>query len=412
MLKLWTFTALLSLLGWSSASACSPSQMVMTGEQNYQALKPSAYSSWSDPELSIGLVYAKKKKTRKRDVFTGYGGPEKKPFVKIKFRLIENISGDYVKDEATWFPKIDSAGERRELGRIGKPKSFAFWDRRGLSTPQIQGYSVGTSCGPMPSTTLLPGQHYLHFKKGERTVGLEIVSGPDDPLVLNFIEAAKGLAESKIRRTPKDYFEEISGYQEFVLKACPTEMEIELITWGSYGGPTGPTPLLNVSQKSDYNSDFGDLKLIDFISYQNHVQGRDWKCEIGKRYLVLDKVSPRLFGRDVTMFSVNPPRHRYIEISNGMIDTNDILSHISILPNEVGQTHLDVEQVKRWIRDANSKLPPIDNFKRSLGAATKAVSGESELEESFGEDVAGIVARFRYFPNAAANICCTLAVEF
>ena len=34
---------------------------------------------------------------------------------------------------------------------------------------------------------------------------------------------------------------------------------------------------------------------------------------------------------------------------------------------------------------------PLDNFKRSLGAATKAISGEPELEISFGGDVAGIV---------------------
>ncbi|WP_409432891.1 cobaltochelatase subunit CobT [Litorimonas sp. RW-G-Af-16] len=34
---------------------------------------------------------------------------------------------------------------------------------------------------------------------------------------------------------------------------------------------------------------------------------------------------------------------------------------------------------------------PIDNFKRSLASATKAISGEPELEVSFGGDVAGIV---------------------
>jgi len=34
---------------------------------------------------------------------------------------------------------------------------------------------------------------------------------------------------------------------------------------------------------------------------------------------------------------------------------------------------------------------PLDNFKRSLGAATKALSGEAELEVSFGGDVAGMV---------------------
>ena len=34
---------------------------------------------------------------------------------------------------------------------------------------------------------------------------------------------------------------------------------------------------------------------------------------------------------------------------------------------------------------------PIDEFKRSLASATKAISGEPEMEVSFGGDVAGIV---------------------
>ncbi len=36
-------------------------------------------------------------------------------------------------------------------------------------------------------------------------------------------------------------------------------------------------------------------------------------------------------------------------------------------------------------------ITPIDNFKRALSAATKAISGKTELEISFGDDVAGIV---------------------
>lgn len=34
---------------------------------------------------------------------------------------------------------------------------------------------------------------------------------------------------------------------------------------------------------------------------------------------------------------------------------------------------------------------PIDNFKRALGAATKAIAGEAELEISFGGYVAGAI---------------------
>ena len=42
---------------------------------------------------------------------------------------------------------------------------------------------------------------------------------------------------------------------------------------------------------------------------------------------------------------------------------------------------------------------PLDNFKRSLGAATKAISGEPELDISFGGDVAGLVRDQMMLPS-------------
>jgi len=42
---------------------------------------------------------------------------------------------------------------------------------------------------------------------------------------------------------------------------------------------------------------------------------------------------------------------------------------------------------------------PQDNFKRALGAATKAISGERELEVSFGGDIAGIVREQVMLPS-------------
>ena len=42
---------------------------------------------------------------------------------------------------------------------------------------------------------------------------------------------------------------------------------------------------------------------------------------------------------------------------------------------------------------------PIDNFKRALGAATKAIAGEPELEVSYGGDVAGIVREQIMLPS-------------
>ena len=333
--------------------------LAISGEQDYQSLKPSYTSSWSDPELSIGLVYAKKKRTKKRDVYTGRGDdPKKKPFVKIKFKLIQNISGHYVVDESDWFPKINTAGERRELGRVGKPRSFAFWDRRGLSVPLVGGYSAPTSCGAMPSKTLLPNQYYLHFKKGERTIGFEIVSGPDDPLVNEFVENMKGRSGTKIRRAPKDYFEEMSGYQDLVLSECPSESELEILRWGFSSGSGGPKTVnskLITGQHSHHNSQPKDLSVINFMSYQRHVNGRDLECQIGKRYLVLDKVSKRPSYGQSGMFFVNPPQHRFIEVTNGKIDTDDILSQITIIPDENNESLVEVDDVKIWIREANPK---------------------------------------------------------
>jgi cobaltochelatase CobT len=47
---------------------------------------------------------------------------------------------------------------------------------------------------------------------------------------------------------------------------------------------------------------------------------------------------------------------------------------------------------------------PLDNFKRSLGAATKAISGEPELEVSYGGDVAGIVRDQVMLPSLPPSI--------
>ena len=47
---------------------------------------------------------------------------------------------------------------------------------------------------------------------------------------------------------------------------------------------------------------------------------------------------------------------------------------------------------------------PADEFKRALGAATKAISGEKELEVSFGGDIAGIVREQVMLPSVPKNV--------
>jgi len=65
---------------------------------------------------------------------------------------------------------------------------------------------------------------------------------------------------------------------------------------------------------------------------------------------------------------------------------HDYLSHLATsLKGRVASTPTEARL------KAMTGQTPIDNFKRSLGAATKAIAGEPEIEVSFGGDVAGVV---------------------
>jgi len=358
VIKNFAMGATFALVSWSSAEACSPSSIVITGEQNYAALKPNRYASWNMQNMSIGLVYVKGKRIKNKDVPNNMSSEDiKRPFVKVKFKLIEDISGDFTPDEKRWIPKISASTAKRELALKTKGRNFAFWDRSDLSAPSVSGYAGDTSCGPMRSPTLLPNQYYLQFKKNNQTVGMEIVSGPDDPLVREFTEIFKGSIGTQVRRRPKDYFKHISGYQEITLKKCPTEEQMDILSY-QYSPAAETSFTTNIfSPDTSHNSDFKSLKIVDFIAYQKRLKGYDWQCLADRQYLVLDKVSPQSSRgyRTNGGFHVNPPQHRYVEIHNGQIDTQDILSQISIIGAANKDAKIDVTEVKSWIEEANPK---------------------------------------------------------
>jgi len=323
----------------------------MSGVQYYQSITPSDYKNWNHPELTVGLVYAKKKKTRKRKVTADFDNKSKrKPFVKIEFDLINNISGDFVLDEARWFPKIDKVGEARERNLINKQKDFAFWDRRDLTVPGIYGYAGATSCGPMASDTLLPNQYYLQFKQKNRTVGFEIVSGPEDPLVKEFVKIQSGVIGTKVNREPTDYFKEMSGYAEVTVKSCPLADEFES-GFGFHSGGWGQDTIPNSFHLIDsFKTKVDDLTLIDFYSYISRTNNYELECNTGDRFLVIERLSSRTSRGNGVFFHVNAPRHRYLKVENGQVDSKNILSMISIH----SEKPIYSDHVKTWIREANT----------------------------------------------------------
>lgn len=324
----------------------------MSDVQDYDSITPSDYRNWHHTDISVGLVYAKKRKERKKTTISNTENKnKKKPFVKIEFKLIKNISGDFVADDVTWFPKIDKAGEARELKLIGKPKDFSFWDRRDLTVPGVHGYAGVTSCGPHPSDTLLADQYYLQFKQKDRTIGLEIVSGPDDPIVAEFIKVQSGKFPTKTHRTANKYFNEMYGYTELEVKDCPHADSFEVYGLNFFGDREARKGSISAPFEvlESYNSEESKLDLYDFYSYISRTNEDQLECNIGDRYLVTERTSESTSRGRGHYFAVTPPRHRYLKIENENIDTNDILSMISVraeTPN--------VKTVKSWIREANT----------------------------------------------------------
>ena len=359
MIRLFSLSLLFTAASWSAASACSPDTSMMAAAQDYSAITPGEASSRDLKTLSVGLIYVKKGRIKNKPVTLNYRtGETEKPFVQVKYKLVEDISGGFVLDEKEWLPEMDESTKNRELARKASSQDFAFWDRRNFSFPRVRGFDPDGPCGPSFSRTILPEQYYIQFKKGDETLGVEIVTDPDDPLVAEWKKIYSGAAQTKIARSQETYFTDMAGFQEIELETCPTADESRAMNSGfllnMFGSQSFDAqyfePTRVFRQYSAYNSEIENLKIIDLLVYQKRTNGYDWVCEAGSQYLVLDKVS---YGR-VPVYST-PPQHRYIAITNGQIDTKDILSNITILPGKNGSTKVSVEQVKSWIREANEE---------------------------------------------------------
>ena len=188
---------------------------------------------------------------------------------------------------------------------------------------------------------------------------MEITSGPKDSFVEDWRAIYSDAPTSKIKRTPKSYFQEITGYQDIELEICPTEEELAPLFFSWEKTDDSDLGFLSAEnlfrQYEFHNSEIKSLKITDLDAYQNRLGKDKWKCEAGNRYLVLDKVSAEV-GRGHRRFRMHDdttPQHRYIKIINGSIETKDILSHITILPSADGRTEISVARVKNWIREAN-----------------------------------------------------------
>ena len=357
MRRMLALTFSLGAAGWSSAHACEIDPSII---QSYGLITPSSYKSWDKSQLSVGLVYISEIQREDREVPESYfgEGQTKKPYVKVEYELIEDISGDFAPDTEHWIPAMSEAEIDRELELKNIGRGFAFWDTRDLGAVQVQGYG-GSICGtPIYSSTLLPGQYYLQFKRDDKTIGMEVISNPKDSFVEDWRLIYSEAPTSKIKRAPKFYFQQISGYQDIELETCPTEEELRPISY-RYGDQEkfelGPLSAVNIFRQYEFHkSEIENLKIIDLNAYQQSISKNDWRCEAGSRYLVLDKTSKEIDrGRRRFKLHYTPPKHRYLEIKNGKIDTQDILSHITILPGTDGSTEISVAQVKNWIRDAN-----------------------------------------------------------
>ena len=344
----------LSCLGSVSASACEVPVQAVTGEQYYSVLTGYPGIDWTDEDISVSLVYTRGDGEQLRSVPKSdwSEAPYKRPFTKIRFELIENIHGGYIKPDKKWWPSLTKNMLEREKDAAQTPRPFSFWDLADVTSTTVTGYSGGSMCGPNITETLAPNMHYLLFQKDGQDIGYEPVSGLDAPLI-EHIRNIRADGNSKTERTPRDYFSEINGYVSVKIKSCPDPDRYTATDPNAYiflGQPTDPEIPDDVyfSPIETFISDADDLRIIDFMAYRTFL-GKGTYCTIGDEYLVLDHPSnPSERNQNRGWLSdVTYPRHRFLKVENGTISSADILSNIYIKP----ATAIPVPDVKSWIRE-------------------------------------------------------------
>lgn len=340
------------------ANACTPLPNHISQVDNYQRYKKTDwdFDIW-DENSFVTLIKTKKKKIRKEEsptkAYYWWGEPEelkiKNPVNRVyEFELVvvENLKGEFNPSKNFDAPKMTKEKKMLEAEYLAKPKTFDFWDGLDLTSPTSSWHGI-SACGGPASETLLKDHYYLVFGKDSEARYFEPLSSLDDPLLTKFRKVFSQTTEHALLRTPKNFFSHMTGFKTVKARTCPfgEGSEDDHYIWRP-SNATKETFENSIETLDSYNSQHP-------ITIQNFMS--NVKCYPGDKYLVLE----RLFepSRPTIGFVIVEPKHRFVKIEDGEIDTRTIPSRITIKEPYI----LPVEQVKTWIREGREAASVIED---------------------------------------------------
>jgi len=335
--------ALLGFLKSEIATACTYAQSY--GMDNYRH-----YSTEKRDWLREDGTFVAVVKTEK------YGSDKAKPsqyasddipensgrILKFKLKPVRIIQGS--PPEKIRVPEMTESEIHYERAYLEKSKmNFDFWDGFQLSAIESSWHGQWTSCGLSGQNIYLEDQYYLIIGKNKDELygtGIflwEPIKSPHDPFVDAVASIIAGERPNPLAITPKEFFEQMWGYQQFDVKECPNSPKYKFM---SHDAPDHQG-VFGLTDKFDFDV---SLKAQNFLFTQ--------ECKIWDEYLIIERRLTTI-GRAVPFSKfggLDYPVHRFLKITNGMINVDDIPTNYEF----TGEKIIPIEKVKSWIREGQA----------------------------------------------------------
>jgi len=234
----------------------------------------------------------------------------------------------------------------------GYHKTSYFFDLFDLTIPRIGEPTAAATCGSHIEYTVFPDMTYIAFKKGDRTVYLEPISGDDDPLIGVISSLLKGENPKQLNTTLSKFlshkrlviFEILdcpskNEYLDRVEQKIPSLKERKIYkNVRSYSNKeyyTFPYSKFDILydtetwRRSHYPTSF---TLANVSNYFDRIKNIDLKCSPGDMYLGVSKSKFRDYSRVYPAFRSQSNKYdwRFLRIKNQDAISSDLITNLSI----------------------------------------------------------------------------------
>ena len=342
--------AMITYLAPATASACQPHIRPYTGMQSYHTIAGYERALIDRETTNIAIVRAQLGVIGDDPPQVSWEGAGQW----VVFDTVDVLKGTAPADDPHWLPVASESFTAERDAETVRELDFDFWDQLDLRTARTPDATFMTSCGAESAPTVVPGQHYLAiFGKNDisfRWSGastLVPVKDANDPLIGPIRDFVAG-SPSPMRQSPREFAEHMVGYAEIRADTCPTKDSFRASFW-TFESLASPRPGKGLTDIDSYGAAAMETRIVDAASYQRELKPRRTTCEDGRHYLALKRWDGTVPDSNWRGDREGPLVYRYLPITQGTVRRDDILSNIEITGPEL----IAVDDLKRWIRDAN-----------------------------------------------------------